>query len=131
MNRTLFGLPVSMWAVGVVAGVVAFVWMRKRSTTSSSGGSTPGTPAGQPSFTAAQEIQDFQVFSALTGQQQGSDLNFLSEVAQLFQGGSTTGGSTVPASTPAQTAPANTGSTTPAVTSSPGTTNQTPTPVGG
>ena len=131
MNRTLFGLPVSMWAVGVVAGVVAFVWMRKRSTTASGGSSTPGTPAGQPSFTQAQEVQDFQIFSALTGQQQGSDLNFLSEVAQLFQGGSTTGGSTVPASTPAQTAPANTGSTTPAVTSSPGTTNQTPTPVAG
>jgi len=89
--------------------------MRKRAGTTT-GTATPGTPAGQPSFTQAQEVQDFQVFSALTGAQQASDLNFLSEVASLFSGGSSTGGTSTPTSTPAGTAPANTGTAPPTTT---------------
>ena len=113
MNDRIMGVPLYVWAVGMVAGIYGFLWMRRRGGQTSS---TPtGTPAGQPVFTQAQEVQDFQIFSALTGQQQGSDLNFLSEVASLFAGGAS-GGTTTPASTPAQTAPANTGGTIPATT---------------
>jgi hypothetical protein len=103
VNRSLFGIPVTYWAVGLIAGVIGFVWLRSRTKAPGSGGA--GTPA-QPSFTQAQEVQDFQIFSALTGAQQASDLNFLGEVAGLFAGGSSPtsatgggggGGSTVPA----------------------------------
>jgi len=114
VNDRIAGIPLYVWAVGMVAGIYGFMWMRKRSSGQSSSPAT-GTPAGQPVFTQAQEVQDFQIFSALTGQQQGSDLNFLSEVASLFAGGAS-GGTTTPASTPAQTAPANTGGTIPATT---------------
>jgi hypothetical protein len=98
VNRSFLGIPVTYWAVGVIAGVIGFVWLRSR--TKAPGGGA-GTPAA-PSFTQAQEVQDFQIFSALTGAQQASDLNFLSEVAGLFAGGSSPssasgGGSTVPA----------------------------------
>jgi hypothetical protein len=91
--------------------------MRSR-TKSPSGGATTG-PAATPPFTQAQEVQDFQIFSALTGAQQASDLNFLGEVAGLFAGGSspttsaaTTGGSGGSTTTPA---PPNTGAIPPTV----------------
>lgn len=80
-----------------MVAAVGFVWFQKRST--SSGTASPATAGktGQPAFSQAQEVQDFQVFSALTSAQQGSDLNFLTEVAGLLGGGSSTaGGSTVP-----------------------------------
>jgi hypothetical protein len=92
VNRTIAGLPVAYWAAGLLAGVIGFVWMRSR-TKSPSGGATTGS-AATPTFTQAQEVQDFQIFSALTGAQQASDLNFLGEVAGLFAGGGTTGSST-------------------------------------
>ena len=99
MNRTTFYL---IAAAGV--GVGAFLWFRKRSAQATSSSASPATAqrAGTSSFTQAQEVQDFQIFSALTSAQQGSDLNFLTEVAGLFGGGSstgtpaTTGGSGVP-----------------------------------
>ena len=115
MNDRIAGIPLYVWAVGMVAGIYGFMWMRRRSGGTTSSTTATGTPPGQPVFTQAQEVQDFQIFSALTGQQQGSDLNFLSEVASLFSGGAS-GGTTTPASTPAQTAPANTGGTIPATT---------------
>jgi hypothetical protein len=86
-------LPISVWAVGLVAGIVGFVWVRKHSAQP-----LTATAPTQGAFTQQQEVQDFQVFSSLTGAQQASDLNFLSEVAGLFAGGSsvttapTTGG---------------------------------------
>lgn len=103
---TIAGIPISMWTVGLVAGVLGFLWIRKRMTS----GSAPGQPSGAPSFTQQQEVQDFQIFSALTSQQQSSDLNFLGEVASLFAGGSS------PTSAPSSS-PANTGGVPPAVES--------------
>ena len=50
-------------------------------------GSTTAAASKTPSFTQAQEVQDFQIFSSLTSQQQASDLNFLGTVAGLFGGG--------------------------------------------
>jgi hypothetical protein len=119
MNRTIGGLPLIYWIGALGIGVGAFVWIKKRG--ASGGAASPGTAAkgaAPNTFTQAQEVQDFQVFSALTGAQQASDLNFLSEVAGLFAGGSSTGttggstsggggGSTVPS-------PPSTGTTAPA-----------------
>jgi len=99
MNDRIAGIPLYVWAVGMVAGIYGFMWMRRRSGGTTSSTTATGTPPGQPVFTQAQEVQDFQVFSALTGQQQGSDLNFLTEVAQLFAGGASGGNSGSPQST--------------------------------
>jgi hypothetical protein len=79
-------IPPLYWVIGLVAGIGALVWIKKRGATGS-----PGTATGAPSFTQAQEVQDFQIFSALTSQQQASDLNMVSELAGLFSGGSSTG----------------------------------------
>jgi hypothetical protein len=79
-------IPPLYWVIGLVAGIGALVWIKKRGATGS-----PGTATGAPSFTQAQETQDFQIFSALTSQQQASDLNMVSELAGLFSGGSSTG----------------------------------------
>jgi hypothetical protein len=106
-------MPVTWWAVGLIAGVVGFMWVRKRSS------STPATgaagPSGTPTFTQQQEVQDFQIFSSLTGAQQASDLNFLSEVAGLFAGGSSTQTPTAPTtpSTPTTPSPPSTGTAPP------------------
>lgn len=119
MNRTIGGIPLFGWGAALAIGVVGFLWIRKRSA-SGSGTASPGSAAktGQQSFIQAQEVQDFQIFSALTSAQQGADLNFLTEVAGLFSGGSSTGttggsatggggggGSTVPAPPSTGTAP--------------------------
>lgn len=89
MNRTIGGIPLIYWIGALGLGIGAFAWIKKKS----SGSSAPATGAAAktPSFTQAQEVQDFQIFSALTGAQQASDLNFLTEVAGLFSGGSSTG----------------------------------------
>jgi hypothetical protein len=100
-----------MWFAGVGVGVVGFLYFKKRS------GSTSAAPAKAtttPTFTQAQEVQDFQIFSALTGAQQASDLNFLSQVAGLFSGGPATG-TTGGASSSVAPAPASTGQTPPAI----------------
>jgi len=104
------------WAAALGAVVFGYWWMRKRTT-------QPPTPAGgqsgPPPFTQQQEVSDFQIFSSLTGAQQASDLNFLSEVAGLFAGGqsptSNTPGGTGTAPPSTGTAPP---STTPAASSS-------------
>ena len=116
------GIPLIGWIGALVLGIGGVVWVRKRG--SSSGSSSPSTAGktGQPAFSQAQEVQDFQVFSALTSAQQGSDLNFLSEVASLLGGGSSTGttsGTSTGASSGTSTgsgvsAPASTGTTSPA-----------------
>ncbi len=123
MNRTIGGLPILYWAVGLGVGVIGFLWIKKRS-----GGSTAAPAAAKPNpqaFTQAQEVQDFQVFSALTGAQQASDLNFLSEVAGLFSGGSSTGtpgvgagggGTASPVPVSAVPSPPSTGTVAPATT---------------
>jgi hypothetical protein len=116
------GIPIIFWLGGLVAGVGGFIWLRKRN--ASGGTASPATAGktGQPAFSQAQEVQDFQVFSSLTSAQQASDLNFLSEVAGLIGGGSSTGtntpapptgvpsppptGTTPPATIPASTVPA-------------------------
>lgn len=89
MNRTIGGLPLWMWAAGLGVGVLGFLWVRKSSAKATT--TTGAKTAAQPQFSQAQEVQDFQIFSALTGAQQASDLNFLTEVAGLFAGGSSTG----------------------------------------
>jgi hypothetical protein len=111
MNRTIGGMPIWLWAAGLGIGVLGFLWIKKRGT---SGSSSPGT-AAQPAFTQTQEVQDFQIFSALTGAQQASDLNFLGQVAGLFGGGSSTATAppTTP-STPVAPAPPSTGTVPPA-----------------
>ena len=86
MNR----IPLVYWIGALVLGVGGFLYVRKKG--GASGITSPGT-APANSFTQAQEVQDFQVFSALTSSQQASDLNFLSEVAGLFSGGSSPTGS--------------------------------------
>lgn len=119
MDRTIAGIPIPYWAGALIAGVVGFMWFRKRATGSSSPGASVG--ASGPAFSQLQETQDFQIFSALTGAQQASDLNFLGQVASLFAGGSSTqtppsstapgGGSTAPAPPSTGTAPPATAST--------------------
>jgi hypothetical protein len=109
-----------MWAVGIIGGIVGFMWIRSRTQSST----TSKTQPGQPTFTQAQEVQDFQIFSSLTGAQQASDLNFLSEVAGLFAGGSTASSSSGTSSgggsgTPTTPSPAPTGTTAPTTTSAP------------
>jgi hypothetical protein len=85
-----------MWAAGLGVGFLGFWWIKKRGTTSST---SPATTGAQPNFSQTQEVQDFQIFSSLTGAQQASDLNFLTEVAGLFGGGGST------ATTPTPTTP--------------------------
>ena len=94
MNRTIGGIPLIYWIGALGAGILGFAWFRKKS----SGSSTTGAAAkpAANSFTQAQEVQDFQIFSALTGAQQGADLNFLTEVAGLFSGGQSTGVTSTP-----------------------------------
>lgn len=131
MNRTIGGLPLVYWLGALGAGVIGFLYFRKKaaaSTSPATGARTVGGAAGQPQFTQQQEVQDFQIFSALTGQQQASDLSFLSEIAGLFSGGSSTGttptapgggGTTPPPATvppPTATAPPATGTAPPATT---------------
>jgi hypothetical protein len=117
VNRTIGGIPLTYWAGALIAGIVGFMYFRKRSTSPTGGGGAQ--QPGQPSFTQQQEVQDFQIFSALTSQQQASDVSFLGQVASLFSGGSSTGTpptgttpssppvtpSAPPATTPAPAAP--------------------------
>jgi hypothetical protein len=125
--RTVGGIPIIGWIGALAVGVVGFLWFKKQSAASSTG--TAAKPGQTQPFTQAQEVQDFQVFSALTGAQQASDLNFLTEVAGLFSGGSSTasgggttgggggGGSSVPSPPPTGTTPP---ATTPAPTAATG-----------
>jgi hypothetical protein len=129
VNRTVGGLPLIYWIGALGLGIGAFVWMKKKGASSSS----PATAkAGAPaSFTQAQEVQDFQVFSALTSSQQASDLNFLSEVAGLFAGGSSTGTSSGGGTSTGTTGGGGTTTTTapaapPSVTPAPPSTGQAP-----
>jgi len=126
MNRP-GGLPLIYWIAALGLGAGALVWIRRRGASSS-----PGTAAsaGQPAFTQAQEVQDFQIFSALTGAQQASDLNMLTEVAGLFAGGSSTGtntagGSAVPSPPSTGTAPPTTVPSSSITYGSPGSPNTT------
>jgi hypothetical protein len=101
MNRP-GGIPIIIWIAGLAAGIGGFVWLKKRNAGASSASPSTAGKTGQPAFSQAQEVQDFQVFSSLTSAQQASDLNFLSEVASLVGGGSSTGtnsGSSSPTST--------------------------------
>lgn len=122
MNGRVAGIPISVWGIGIIGGIVGFMWIRKRSSSSTGAG---GAAPGQPTFTQQQEVQDFQIFSSLTGAQQASDLNFLGEVASLFAGGGTqqttpqTGGSTTPS-------PPSTGAAPPATTPAPTAAPKTP-----
>jgi hypothetical protein len=81
MNRTIGGIPLTVWlaALGGIVGISLYVKKKQ-------GSSTTGT-AATPAFTQTQEVQDFQIFSSLTGAQQASDLNMVSELAGLFSGG--------------------------------------------
>lgn len=90
MNRTIGGLPLIYWIGALGLGIGAFVWIKKRGASTTSPGSA-AKPGAANQFTQAQEVQDFQIFSALTGAQQASDLNMVSELAGLFSGGSSTG----------------------------------------
>jgi hypothetical protein len=92
VNRTIGGLPLIYWIGALGLGIGVFAWIKKKG--GAAGATSPATAgkgATANSFTQAQEVQDFQIFSSLTGAQQASDLNFLSEVAGLFSGGSSTG----------------------------------------
>jgi len=116
MNRP-GGIPIIVWLGALAAGIGGFVWLRKRNSTG--GAASPATAGrtGQPAFSQAQEVQDFQVFSALTSAQQGSDLNFLTEVAGLLGGGSSTGttsGSATTGTGGGGASPTSTGTTSPA-----------------
>jgi hypothetical protein len=118
MNRTIGGLPLIYWIGALGLGIGVFAWIKKKG--GAAGATSPATAgkgAAANSFTQAQEVQDFQIFSALTGAQQASDLNFLSEVAGLFSGGSSTGtgsttggsgGSSIPSPAPTGTTPPST-----------------------
>ncbi len=111
MNRPA-GIPLVVWIGAIAAGIGGFAWFKKRSS------GTPASPAtatktGQPGFSQAQEVQDFQVFSALTSAQQGSDLSFLTQMASLFAGGSSTG-TTTNTPTTGVPSPTSTGTTSPA-----------------
>lgn len=129
MNRTLGGIPIIGWAIGVVAIVGGIVWFRRQQAKSGTG--APGS-ASAPQFSQTQEVQDFQVFSALTSQQQASDEAYVGQLIGLFSGGPSTGatggvtggggtqgGSAVPSppstgTVPPATAPAAASSTPPA-----------------
>jgi hypothetical protein len=87
VNRTIGGIPLIYWIGALGVGILGFAWFRKKST----GTATTGAAAKTPAFSQQQEVQDFQVFQSLAGAQQASDLNFLTEVAGLFSGGSSTG----------------------------------------
>jgi len=89
VNRTIGGIPLIYWIGALGVGVLGFMWFKKKSSGSTT--ATTGAAAKTPAFSQAQEVQDFQVFQALTGAQQASDINFLTEVAGLFSGGQSTG----------------------------------------
>jgi hypothetical protein len=97
VNRTIGGIPLIYWIGALGVGVLGFMWFKKKSAGSTT--ATTGAAAKTPAFSQAQEVQDFQIFSALTGAQQGSDLNFLTEVAGLFAGGQSTGVTATPTGT--------------------------------
>lgn len=97
MNRTIGGLPLVYWIGALGVGVIGFLWFKKRGAAASQSPASKATLGGSaPAFSQQQEVQDFQIFSALTSAQQASDLNFLGQVGSLFSGGSSTGTSTVP-----------------------------------
>lgn len=131
MNR----IPLLYWAAALGAGIVGFVVLRKKSTASST---SPATKASStPQFSQAQEVQDFQVFSSLTSAQQASDLNFLTEIAGLVGGGSSTGTTNVPTSgaggggsagTSTVPSPAPTGTVSPATVPASGASSPAPAP---
>ncbi|HUO48231.1 MAG TPA: hypothetical protein VMU09_05310 [Acidimicrobiales bacterium] len=89
------------YVLAAIGAVLGGAWWVKRKQTSAG---TP-TAAATPAFSQAQEVQDFQIFSALTSAQQGSDLNFVGQMLSLFSGGGAqaapsqvgTGGTTSPA----------------------------------
>jgi hypothetical protein len=114
------GIPPIFWLVGIAAGLGAFAWLRKRSSGTAAASPATAGKTGQPAFSQAQEVQDFQIFSSLTGAQEASDLNFLSEVAGLFGGQSsgTTGTVSGSGTSSAGTGTASTGTTSPASTGS-------------
>lgn len=111
MNRP-GGIPIIIWLGALAVGIGGFVWLRKRNSTGSTASPATASKTGQPAFSQAQEVQDFQVFSSLTSAQQGSDLNFLTEVAGLLGGGSSTGTTNTP--TTGISSPPSTGTTSPA-----------------
>jgi hypothetical protein len=76
-------LPIWVYGAALAIGGLGFYFFRKKSGTSGTASSAT------PPFTQTQEVQDFQIFSALTGAQQASDLNFLGEIAGLLGGGGT------------------------------------------
>lgn len=138
MNRNLL---VYLGLLG--AGVLGFLWVRKNKSGASSSGSGGSSAAKTPAYSQQQEVSDFQIFSALTSQQQASDVNLLTEAASLFSGGSSTaatgagsgavsgsgggspatGVSSVPSPTPAATtAPVTTPASTASAPSNPGVT---------
>lgn len=121
--RSVGGLPIWAWGAAIAVGIGGFAWVKRGSAKSSGTSSPKAGPGGAVPFTQAQEVQDFQIFSALTSAQQGADLNMLSEVAGLFSGGpstsatgagsgsvgggggGSTGVSTIPSPTPTGSAP--------------------------
>ncbi len=128
MNRPA-GIPVIFWIGALAAGIGGFAWFRKRTAANSSSSPATAAKTGTPSFSQAQEVQDFQIFSALTSAQQGSDLNFIGQLANLLGGGASSStssptsgsgvpsppstGTTSPATVPASTAPTTAAAPTP------------------
>lgn len=81
MTRTIAGLPLWAWGLGLAAFAGTFWWIKKKS----SGGTTTSS---QPAFSQQQEVQDFQIFSQLTSSQQANDLSLVGQMLSLFEGGS-------------------------------------------
>lgn len=90
MKRTLGGWPLWVWIAVGGAALLGGVWyLRRKQASAASPQGQQAAPAsnGQPLFSQQQELQDFGIFQSLTQAQQGSDVQFLSEVASLFGGG--------------------------------------------
>jgi hypothetical protein len=87
VNRSIGGIPILGW-IAALGALGAGIWYIKRKPGKAATG-TASTSA--PAFSQAQEVQDFQIFSSLTSQQQASDESFVSQMLSLFGGGSSSG----------------------------------------
>lgn len=84
MRRSIGGLPLWAWVAALGAVVGGAVLVKRRQSGSAAGATSP---AVQQPFSAQQEMQDFQVFQALTSAQQSSDLGFVSQMLAMFGAG--------------------------------------------
>lgn len=77
------------WALGAGAlALIGGIWYIKRKQAAPATSTVSG---GQPPFTQAQQIQDYQIFSQLTSAQQSSDLSLVGQMLSLFGGGASNG----------------------------------------